>query len=203
MVGNGVIWAGLSVAPGPACAGPGTVLEAARRPRQRLSRPRALPLRSASSRPRFLPPRLTDDASWLQTIGDLEVSFFMVALFVGILMANLQMRNEELTHALAEVHTLSGLLPICSWCKRSATTMATEAVEDYFASHSQIKFTHGICNDCFQKLHPHGHQEASRAREVSGRMRLASAHRRGRGRLRPTHWTLPGPERWAPGPGRR
>ncbi len=94
-------------------------------------------------------------AAWLQMIGDLEVSFFMVALFVGILLANLHLRNEELTSALAEVQTLSGLLPICSWCKKVRNDEGYwQRVEDYFAARSQIEFTHGICADCYKQHDP-------------------------------------------------
>ncbi len=86
----------------------------------------------------------------LQTVGDLEVSLFMVALFVSLLVAHLQLRNEELSRALAEVQTLSGLLPICAWCKKIRDDDGYwQKLEDYFQTRSQIKFTHGICADCF------------------------------------------------------
>lgn len=58
---------------------------------------------------------LTEAASALQTVGDLEVSFFMVAMFVSRLIAHLQLRNEESSRLLVEVQTLSRLLPICAW----------------------------------------------------------------------------------------
>lgn len=87
----------------------------------------------------------------LQILGDLEVSFFMVALFVGILIATLQIRHEELTQAHIEMHTLAGLLPICAWCKKVRDDGGYwRQVEDYFAKRSQIQFTHGICLDCLQ-----------------------------------------------------
>jgi hypothetical protein len=87
----------------------------------------------------------------LQVLGDLEVSFFMVALFVGILVSTLQLRHEELTHAHVEMHTLAGLLPICAWCKKVRDDDGYwRQVEDYFAKKSQIQFTHGICLDCLQ-----------------------------------------------------
>lgn len=87
----------------------------------------------------------------LQFLGDLEVSFFMVALFVGILIANLQVRHDELSSAHAEVHALSGLLPICAWCKKVRNDDGYwQQVEDYFACRSQITFTHGVCADCLE-----------------------------------------------------
>jgi hypothetical protein len=94
----------------------------------------------------------TEASAWLQIIGDLEVSFFMVALFVGILVANLQLHHEELSSAQAEVQALSGLLPICAWCKKVRDDDGYwQQVEDYFASRSQIEFTHGMCLDCFNE----------------------------------------------------
>ncbi|MFT3783594.1 MAG: hypothetical protein QM790_16395 [Nibricoccus sp.] len=94
-------------------------------------------------------------AEWLQTISDFEVSFFMVALFVGLLTANLHLRNEELSNALAEVQTLTGLLPICAWCRKVRNDDGYwQKVEDYLAARSGIKFTHGICTDCFNQHRP-------------------------------------------------
>lgn len=88
----------------------------------------------------------------LQVVGDLEVSFFMVALYVGLLIAYLQVWNEELTSARAEVQTLSGLLPMCAWCKKVRDDEGYwERVEEFFSRRSQIKFTHGVCADCLQE----------------------------------------------------
>lgn len=98
-------------------------------------------------------------AAWLQVVSDYEVSFFMVALFVSLLTANLQLRNQELSTALAEVHTLTGLLPICAWCKKVRNDDGYwQKVEDYLTTRSQIKFTHGICTDCFNEQRPPKHE---------------------------------------------
>lgn len=104
--------------------------------------------------------------AWLQAIGDLEVSFFMVALFVSILLASLQERNTELSNAITEVQTLAGLLPICAWCKKVRNDDGYwQKVEDYLATHSQIKFTHGICSDCYREhkegVHGPGHADTT------------------------------------------
>lgn len=93
----------------------------------------------------------TEASASLQIIGDLEVSFFMVALFVSLLLANLQLRHEELSSAHAEVRALSGLLPICAWCKKVRDDEGYwQQVEDYFSSRSHIEFTHGMCTECFK-----------------------------------------------------
>jgi hypothetical protein len=94
----------------------------------------------------------TEAASWLQIVGDMEVSLFMIALFVGILIANLQLRHEELTSAHIEMHTLGGLLPMCAWCKKVRDDDGYwRQVEEYINNSSQIRITHGICVDCLKK----------------------------------------------------
>ncbi len=95
----------------------------------------------------------SEAARVLEFVGDLEVSFFMVALFVGLLIAHLQLRHEELASAQAEVQTLSGLLPICAWCKKVRDDDGYwQQVEDYFSRRSQIKFTHGVCLECLDNV---------------------------------------------------
>lgn len=48
---------------------------------------------------------------------------------------------------------LSGLLPMCAWCKRIRTdTGYWDQVEHYLQEHSDAKFTHSICNDCAKTL---------------------------------------------------
>jgi PAS domain S-box-containing protein len=60
---------------------------------------------------------------------------------------------KELQQALADVKTLSGLIPICSWCKKIRNdTGYWQSVEHYIAAHSEATFTHGMCPDCNQKF---------------------------------------------------
>ena len=53
----------------------------------------------------------------------------------------------------AEIETLSGLLPICAWCKKVRDDDGYwKQVEEYFGAHSRLKFTHGVCLDCIDKI---------------------------------------------------
>ena len=62
---------------------------------------------------------------------------------------------EELSHTLAKVKTLSGLLPICSSCKKIRDdTGYWQQLEEYIGTHSGAEFTHGICPDCAKELYP-------------------------------------------------
>jgi PAS domain S-box-containing protein len=61
----------------------------------------------------------------------------------------------ELRDALSRIKTLSGLLPICSACKKIRNDQGYwEHLEGYIRQHSNADFTHGICPDCLQKLYP-------------------------------------------------
>ena len=60
---------------------------------------------------------------------------------------------ERLEKALAEVKTLSGLIPICGWCKKVRNdTGYWQSVEQYVASHTDASFSHGMCPDCAAKF---------------------------------------------------
>jgi DNA-binding response OmpR family regulator len=54
---------------------------------------------------------------------------------------------------MASIKRLSGLLPICSYCKRIRSDQNYwEQVESYVTEHSDARFSHGICPDCFDKV---------------------------------------------------
>ena len=62
---------------------------------------------------------------------------------------------EELQDALAEVKTLSGLLPICSSCKKIRDDKGYwNQIEAYIRDHSEAEFSHSICPECAKKLYP-------------------------------------------------
>ena len=59
----------------------------------------------------------------------------------------------ELTRALAEVRQLTGLLPICAWCKKIRDDQGYwNQLEGYLASHSGVVFSHGVCPECAEKV---------------------------------------------------
>ena len=61
---------------------------------------------------------------------------------------------QELSSALTEVKTLGGLLPICANCKKIRNDQGYWThVELYIAQHSDAQFSHGICDECSDKLY--------------------------------------------------
>lgn len=65
----------------------------------------------------------------------------------------------QLREALARVNMLSGLLPICAWCKRIRDDQGYwQQVEVYLHAHADVSFTHGICADCAEHVHGEPHE---------------------------------------------
>jgi len=76
---------------------------------------------------------------------------------VGSQMVQLQQtlteRVEELKEALINVKQLSGLLPICSYCKKIRDDQNYwQQVESYVGKHSEAKFSHSICPECYEEF---------------------------------------------------
>lgn len=60
--------------------------------------------------------------------------------------------NQKLGEALAEVKQLSGLLPMCAYCKRVRDDKNYwNQIESYLSEHSDLRLSHGVCEDCFKK----------------------------------------------------
>lgn len=59
----------------------------------------------------------------------------------------------QLNDALARVKTLSGLIPICAWCRRIRDDQGYwQQIETYLSEHSDADFTHGICESCSARM---------------------------------------------------
>lgn len=75
------------------------------------------------------------------------------------LRAELRLREQEkdqlivqLQQALSDIETLRGLLSICARCKKIRNEDgAWQSVESYVSKHSQARFSHGFCPECFEQ----------------------------------------------------
>ena len=71
-----------------------------------------------------------------------------------LLARRVEERTLELRNALDRVKTLSGLLPICSSCKKIRDDQGYwNSVEGYLRQRADVDFTHGICPDCKERLY--------------------------------------------------
>jgi len=77
----------------------------------------------------------------------------LLAIFVTG--AKLQRRINERDLAREEAKTLSGLLPICSHCKKIRDDEGEwQVLEEYISHHSEADFSHGLCPECLAKYYP-------------------------------------------------
>ncbi len=61
----------------------------------------------------------------------------------------------ELQNALDNVKMLTGLLPVCSHCKKIRTENEDwQPIEHYIREHSEAQFSHSLCPECVSKLYP-------------------------------------------------
>ncbi len=67
----------------------------------------------------------------------------------------LKEKHEKLIKAMEEIKVLSGLLPICSSCKKIRDDKGYwNQIEAFIQEHSEAKFSHGICKECAIELYP-------------------------------------------------
>ncbi len=62
---------------------------------------------------------------------------------------------SDLQKNLQRIKQLSGLLPICSYCKKIRDDKGYwNKIETYINEHSEAEFSHGICRECAEKFFP-------------------------------------------------
>jgi hypothetical protein len=60
---------------------------------------------------------------------------------------------SHLAEALGRVKVLSGLVPVCAWCRKVRDDDGYwQQIEAYLTSRIDASFTHGICPDCMHRL---------------------------------------------------
>ncbi len=56
---------------------------------------------------------------------------------------------------ISELIRLRSLLPICAHCKKIRNSQGYwKEIADYLSTHIEVKFTHGLCEECAHKLYP-------------------------------------------------
>jgi PAS domain S-box-containing protein len=103
------------------------------------------------------------DAVWV-TVSARRIEYggrwAVLALFTNIdsrkkLEAAHEATIEELRKRIAEVKTLSGLLPICASCKKVRDDKGYwNQIEVYLSDHSSAVLSHSLCPECLGRLYP-------------------------------------------------
>ncbi len=101
----------------------------------------------------FLQPNIHE--MWMRSSAALIL--FVLVAFGQYMLATQKVTITKLEETLAEVNTLSGLLPICAWCKKLRDDKGYwKSVEEYISAHTGAEFTHGMCPECFEKIAAEG-----------------------------------------------
>ena len=102
-----------------------------------------------------LPPRFYQ-TRWFHALAILAAVLAIVAVplvRVRQLRARARELDRRVQEAISELKVLSGLLPICAWCKKIRDDQGYwSRIEAYLSERTHAQFTHGICPDCTQKL---------------------------------------------------
>jgi ABC-type nitrate/sulfonate/bicarbonate transport system substrate-binding protein len=62
---------------------------------------------------------------------------------------------DKLGEANSQIKSLKGIIPICMYCKGIRDDKGYwNQLEAYIADHSEVTFTHGVCESCLKKQHP-------------------------------------------------
>jgi hypothetical protein len=96
-----------------------------------------------------------------------EYAYLALVAIMGVALLNryddLHLEIEQLNvglerrvlEAVAEIKVLSGLIPICAGCKKVRRDGGYwQQVEEYISEHSDARFSHGMCQECMQRLYP-------------------------------------------------
>ena len=105
---------------------------------------------------------------YAMAISYIAISALVVAYFVtGVQRRRLAVESENerlivaLHRSLAEVDTLSGLLPICAHCKKVKDSEGYwHQIEEYISSRSEAVFRHGLCEACINAVLPEDADQA-------------------------------------------
>ena len=71
-----------------------------------------------------------------------------------VLLQNELAAKNKLEKAMNEVNQLRGIIPICASCKNVRDSKGYwKQVEAYIEDHSEAEFSHGLCEDCADRLY--------------------------------------------------
>lgn len=86
-----------------------------------------------------------------------------IFLVIGLIVLNFQRVEFDLSAAMAEIKTLRGIVPICSYCKNIRDDKGFwNKVDAYVMKHTEAEFSHGICPQCIAKHYPEYEEEINR-----------------------------------------
>lgn len=134
---------------------------------------RTFSVRKVAGQPFYLAVGLAERDYLTEWRREVAVEIVELAGFIGLTLlsswllyrawSRQQAAQATLEQLLAEVKTLSGMLPICSHCKKIRDDGGYwNQLEAYLKQHTDAEFSHGICPECLKEHYPnHTHRNAT------------------------------------------
>jgi len=80
---------------------------------------------------------------------------FYIIVDIGLIVITAHRIEYELNKAKDEIKILTGLIPICSVCKKIRDEAGNwNPLEAYISDHTDVIFSHSLCPDCMKRLYP-------------------------------------------------
>lgn len=81
------------------------------------------------------------------------LSFLIIGHDVARIRAHYERERQATSRAVSELNAMRGLLPICASCKKIRDDQGYwRQLEHFIESHSEARFTHGLCKTCAEKM---------------------------------------------------
>jgi len=81
-----------------------------------------------------------------------EITYNLLTMLLGTC-ADAIAAAQQTTALKNQISALSGLLPICAWCKKIRDDKGYwKQLESYIETHSDAVFSHGMCPECLKKF---------------------------------------------------
>jgi sugar lactone lactonase YvrE len=101
-------------------------------------------------------PPLFYKTGWFRALVLLSLALAIAAvpmLRVRQLRRQARALDKRVQEAIGELKVLSGMLPICAWCKKIRDDGGYwSQIEAYLSERTDARFTHGICPECRKKM---------------------------------------------------
>lgn len=99
------------------------------------------------------------------TSDRIQILDLLFSTYEAVMQKNTELEeaNQQLQKSLETIKRLSGLIPICSRCKKIRNDKGYwQQLEVYVKEHSDAEFTHGLCPDCEKTLYNVRFQDSSK-----------------------------------------
>lgn len=99
--------------------------------------------------------RASDTEPFGYLLKPFDESLIRITIELALHKHRMEALRRELANTKEEVKLLSGLLPICSHCKKIRNDSGYwEQIDAYISKRTDTQFSHGICSGCFEEHHP-------------------------------------------------